>query len=149
MFDRTTAAQKTLGDYELVYATITKIEMVKGIKHITWDHVTGKPGNPHEVSADKLEYDNCYSQLEVGKTYIIIQLLIKNKPYGRWVWVSAKEVTPKAAKFVSGKMGFRFGNIADSDEEQDEAMKKLKEAYLIAVPTKPRKTINLDHLLEF
>ena len=93
---------KPVGTQELVFATITKMIPGKNSVAIYFEHATNGNEIIHRLSMDKLKYQNCYSDIEVGQTYIIVETL--ERPT-RWVWTKARMCTKTQARKVFNMTG--------------------------------------------
>jgi FlaA1/EpsC-like NDP-sugar epimerase len=128
---KTNGNDKQIGDLELVYGTITSIQRgQKGSIIIKWEHLSTKGEVTHDFSVDKKQYRNCYRDLEVGKTFIIVQELVRQRPV-RWVWTKCLEVDLVEARLIMSRCGYvnidlqLFGDMMDVLREK---RKRLEEA---------------------
>jgi hypothetical protein len=62
---------------------------------------SGKPSD-HWVTADKMQYKNCYAQLEVGQDYLIVCEKLAPE---RWVWTRAFPGSKAAICKVTDRTG--------------------------------------------
>lgn len=129
MRERTSALQKNVGDEELVFGTITDVSLNKsGTGTITWKHVTSGRVVVHDITSDKLTYDNCYGNVDVGGVYVIVQELVTKARGGRWVWTGCVLVTVKEAQWVFEKCGYKNIDFELFDDVMDVLRTKRKKA---------------------
>lgn len=125
---------KPIGSEELVFCTITGIVPQLNSVSIKFKHLSGTESD-HCVSMDKQKYINCYNELEVGCTYVIVTEHVKNK---RWIWTKCILVSKKEAEQF-----YKMVGLVPSYDDLAKAMAWLKEK------RKPAKRLTLESALEF
>lgn len=111
--------------HELLMITITKRQpkYVAKKKEVwtvfDYEHI-GRTWGPddHDWSPDKDEFEHCYEDLEVGKSYLILTTQVDLPPdiiggveYKRWIWSGAMEFTPAQLTKIYNKYKTFKGDI--------------------------------------
>lgn len=105
---------KAIGTQELVFVKIIRAEPGKNSVALHVEHASTGTTMIHRISNDKLKHQNCYRDLEVGNTYVIVQILVSPM---RWVWTKCRLCTKTQARTFFNKTG-----ISPSAEAMADAM---------------------------